>query len=280
MKNDKNIYSPIFSIITPTYNRCYCLWRSIQSVLNQTYPFFELIIVDDNSTDETEKLVQQFNDPRIIYIKLDKNIGPAPSRNVGLKKARGKYVAYLDSDNTWYSEYLSVMHDSFQKHSEKVLVFCKKNYRLTLVDANGDEQRVRDETTNSRKFFGLKRLWHRRIIIDTNTICHKREEIIKLGGWDETISFWEDWELTMRVSEKYPDGFLYLNRTMLDYEQKINLAESDKIFANWEQEEEKIFKKYKGHPLLEGQTWFPPEKGNKSTLGVVEYLRSKHRTKK
>ncbi len=269
-------YHPRFSVITATYNRCYILWRAIQSVLSQTYPFFELIIVDDASRDETEKLVQQFSDPRIRYFKLEKNRGASAARNFGLKKAKGELIAYLDSDNTWYPDFLEVMNEAFNKHKDKVLIFCKKNYRLTLIE-NGKEKRVRDEFSYSRRFFDLKRLWHRRILIDTNTMCHKKKEIIKLGGWDENIKFWEDWELALRVSTKYPKGFLYLNRALLDYEQKIDITQSEKVFKLWESEERKIFNKYKGNPLLEGQTWFPPNKNNKSTLGVIEYLRKKHK---
>jgi glycosyltransferase involved in cell wall biosynthesis len=270
-------YLPDISVITPTYNRCYILWRAIQSVLNQTFPFFELLIIDDNSQDDTELLVGQFKDPRIRYVKLKKNSGPANARNIGLKHAKAGLVAYLDSDNEWHKDFLQTMHDGFVKNPDKVLLFCKKNYRLTLVDEKGQEKKVRDEFTAHEKYFDLKRLWHRRIMIDTSSMCHKRTEIIKLGGWDQNLHFWEDWELTLRVSQKYPDGFLYLNRTLLNYEQKIELKAADRIFKMWEREERKIFNKHKGHPLLDGQTWFPPQKGNRSTLGVVEYLKDKHR---
>ncbi|MFH0892742.1 MAG: glycosyltransferase family A protein [Candidatus Falkowbacteria bacterium] len=272
MKN----YKPKFSVITATRDRCYILWRAIQSVLAQTYPFFELLIIDDASRDATEKLARQFTDPRIRYFKLKKNIGPAAVRNYGLKQAKGELIAYLDSDNAWYPEFLELMGKAFAGDKDRVLVFCKKNYRLTLVDENGEEKRVRDEYTNADRYFDLKRLWHRRIMIDTSSMCHKRKEIMKLGGWDENIKFWEDWELTLRISKKFPKGFLYLNRALLDYEQKIDMRKADKVFAMWEREEKKIFYKHEGHPLLSGQTWFPPEKGNRSTLGVVDYLRRKH----
>ncbi len=269
-------YKPEISVIMPTYNRVYILWRAIQSVLKQSYPFFELLIVDDNSKDETEKLVQQFSDPRIRYFKLSRNKGASAARNFGLKKSKAELIAYLDSDNVWYPDFLEVMVNAFKKHKDKVLIFAKKNYRLTLVERNGKEKRIRDEFSNSKKFFDLKRLWHRRILIDTNSMCHKKKAVLAVGAWDEKQKFWEDWELTLRLSKKYPKGFLFLNRTLFDYEQKIDLSRADKIFKFWEKEEAKIFKKFKGDPLLEGQTWFPPQKGNKSTLGVVDYLRKKH----
>ena len=274
MKN----YTLRFSVILPTYDRCYILWRAIKSVLSQTYPFFELIIVDDGSSDETEKLINIFKDPRIKYFKLKKNRGASGARNFGMEKAIGEFIAYIDSDNLWYDDFLQVMNDSIEKCPDKVLFFSKKNYRLTIVDENGDEQRLRDETTGNKKYFDIKRLWHRRIIIDTNTMCHRKEEVIELGGWDEEIKFWEDWELTLRISKKYPDGFMYLNRALVDYEQKIEIADADKTFAFWESEERKIFEKHEGHPLLTGQTWFPPRVGNRSTLGVIDYLRNKYKS--
>ena len=272
-------YHPKFSVITATRNRCHVLWRAIQSVLAQTYPFFELLIIDDASSDKTSELIKQFKDPRVRYFKLNKNVGGAAARNYGLRKARGELIAYLDDDNAWYPEFLESMRKAFEKNKNKVLVFCKKNYRLTLIEKNGKEVRVRDELTGHRKYFDLKRLWHRRIMIDTNSMCHRKNEIIKLGGWDEKLKFWEDWELTLRVSKKYPKGFLYINRALLDYEQKIDLSRARETFRMWEAEEKKIFNKHKGYPLLEGQSWFPPEKGNKSTLGVIDYLRGKHMRK-
>ncbi|PLX26877.1 hypothetical protein C0583_05495 [Candidatus Parcubacteria bacterium] len=272
-------YQPKFSVITATFNMSYVLWKAIQSVLEQTYPFFELIIVDDNSSDDTEKLIKEFSDPRIVYIKNKNNIGPAGARNIGLKKARGEWIAYLDSDNTWHREFLEVMNDAKTREPERVLFFCKKNYRLSIIDEKGERVNLRDEFSNHKKHFDLKRLWHRRIMIDTNTMCHKRDEIVNLGGWDESLDFWEDWDLTLRISIEHPDGILYLNRALLDYEQTLDIKKAEEIFSVWEKAEEKIFKKYEGHPLLEGQTWFPPEKGNKSTLGVIDFLKSKHKNK-
>jgi len=270
-------FKPRISVITACFNHGYVIWKAIQSVLKQTYPFFELIIIDDASTDETGKAVNEFSDPRIRYHRLKENLGPSGARNHGLKKARGELIAYLDADNTWHPEFLEVMIKAHDEHPDKVVTFCKKNYRLALVDETGREQRVRDEFSRSDDYFDLKRLWHRRIMIDTNSMCHKREEIIELGGWDPDIKFWEDWELTLRISKKYPKGFLYINRALLDYEQKIDLAKAQETFARWEEEEAKVFNKHKDYPMLKGQTWFPPKKGNKSTLGVIEYLREKHK---
>ena len=89
------------SIIMPTYNRERLVLRSIQSILDQTYTNWELIIVDDGSTDSTQQVVQSVNDQRISYIKNQKNMGAALSRNKGVQLANYNYLAFQDSDDVW-----------------------------------------------------------------------------------------------------------------------------------------------------------------------------------
>lgn len=267
-------YQPIFSVILPTYNHCYTLWRAILSVINQTYPFFELIIIDDCSKDETEKLVKTFTDPRIRYYKLKKHSGASAARNFGIRKAKGRYIAYIDADNQWYSDFLETFNHAFKKYPNKVLIFSKKNYRLKVVDEDGRKKNLRDEIYGHRKYFDLKRLWQRKIIIDTNTLVHKKEIINKVGGWDEKLDFWEDFEFTLRISKKYPEGILYLNRALVDYEQILDFKDKAKTITAWQKAEKYIFNKHKDHPLIKEQRWYPSKKF-KSTESVVKYLRGK-----
>ncbi|OKA33153.1 glycosyltransferase family 2 protein, partial [Bacillus cereus] len=91
----------LISIITPVYNSEKYIEFTIKSVLNQTYSNWEMLIVDDCSKDGTEEVINQFKDPRIKYSKLEKNSGAAVARNEALKKARGKYIAFLDADDMW-----------------------------------------------------------------------------------------------------------------------------------------------------------------------------------
>lgn len=278
---------PTFSVIMPTFNRCYVLWRAINSVLNQTYPHFELIIIDDASTDDTEKQVKLFTDPRIKYFKLKTNKGPSGARNFGLTKSIGKYIAYLDSDNEWHKDYLETIFKAFQNHKNKQIVFTKKNYRLNIINEKGGKETIRDEFTNHNKYFDLKRLWQRRIIIDVNTMCHKKSVLKKVGTWDENLDFWEDWEWTLRASKFYPNGFMYLNRSLVDYEQTLDFTEKEKHFKKWIEAERYVFEKHKDHPLIEHQDWLEEEnknmqnfeKGrrpsNQSTMAIIEFLRAK-----
>lgn len=98
----------LVSIITPAYNSEKFISETIQSVINQTYQYWELIIVDDYSSDETCKIVNEYNkkDSRIKLYKLQENSGAAVARNFALSKTKGRYIAYLDADDLWYDEKL------------------------------------------------------------------------------------------------------------------------------------------------------------------------------
>lgn len=96
----------LVSIIMPSYNTAKFIADTIQSVLNQTYTNWELIIVDDCSNDNTDEIVSNFQDERIHYLKNELNSGAAVSRNRALKEAKGKWIAFLDSDDLWMSEKL------------------------------------------------------------------------------------------------------------------------------------------------------------------------------
>ena len=92
---------PTVTIIIPTYNRAHLLGRAIRSVLTQTFHNWELIVVDDASTDNTKEVAYSFQDPRIHYLCHETNRGGPAARNTGIREARGLYIAFLDSDDEW-----------------------------------------------------------------------------------------------------------------------------------------------------------------------------------
>lgn len=118
MSVDKNLKNPLISVIIPTYNGTDALSRAILSVINQTYSNFELIIIDDCSTDNTEMVVRTFKDDRIIYIRHSQNKGTAAARNMGISKAKGTLLAFLDSDDEFLPEKLEKQSEVFQFVSE------------------------------------------------------------------------------------------------------------------------------------------------------------------
>ena len=114
--------APSFSIILPTYNRVHCICNAINSVLKQTYPKFELIIIDDGSTDGTDKTLsqryaEQHKSGKIIYKRIQKS-GVCKARNEGLRLAKNDWIAYVDSDNTVSPYFLGVFAKEILKNTK------------------------------------------------------------------------------------------------------------------------------------------------------------------
>ena len=128
----------LVSIIMPSYNTAEYIADSIKSVLKQTYENWELIIVDDCSTDGTDEVVKKFSDKRIRYFKNKKNSGAAVSRNRALKLAQGRWIAFLDSDDLWSSKKLETQID-FMKFNG--YYFSYTNY--DEIDMNGNRTGIR-----------------------------------------------------------------------------------------------------------------------------------------
>lgn len=114
---------PLISVIMATYNRAHLLPRAIRSVLNQTYKDFEIIVVDDGSTDSTEEVVKTFQDRRILYYKQGENKGMLAARNKGFDVARGDYVTLLDDDDELLPEALEVAINKLNELSERGVKF-------------------------------------------------------------------------------------------------------------------------------------------------------------
>ncbi len=104
--------APAFSVVIPTYNRAHLLPRAIQSVLRQSFAEFELIVVDDHSTDDTPQVVRAFSDPRLVYVRREQNGGASATRNSGIRRSRGQYVAFLDDDDEYRPPFLAEMHQA------------------------------------------------------------------------------------------------------------------------------------------------------------------------
>ena len=113
---------PFFSVVIPTYNCAEFLQRSLESVFSQTYQDFEVIVIDNSSTDNTENVLDSVDDKRLTVIKVNNNGIIAHSRNKGIENAKGKWVAFLDSDDIWKPEKLEKISDAIVNNSEVILV--------------------------------------------------------------------------------------------------------------------------------------------------------------
>lgn len=184
---------PLISVIMPVYNRKDVVMNAINSVLNQTYENFELIVIDDASTDGTTDLLKEINNPKVKVIFHEKNKYASGARNTGLKNAKGEYIAYLDSDNLLDERYLAATVGAF----------------LEFPDAGGlYSAQYRYETYDSKPFavqFGSlnKSLLHNHNFVDMNCFAHRRDVYEKIGGFDETLKGADDWDLVLKISNNY-----------------------------------------------------------------------------
>lgn len=129
------------SIITPLYNGEEFIEETINSVLNQSYTNWEMIITDDNSIDNSFKIVEKYlkSDPRIKYVKLDKNQGAAVCRNTSIEMAKGKYIAFLDSDDIWKKDKLERQIQFMEKNN---YYFTFTKYQQILEDGTKTEKQI------------------------------------------------------------------------------------------------------------------------------------------
>lgn len=185
---------PLVSVIMPIYNRERIMDRAITSVLNQTYSNFELLIIDDASTDNTLDSLISYDDSRINIFSNDVNKGASYSRNVGLKNAKGKYIFYLDSDNTWQKDYLETMVASYYRLPDADAVYCGQ-YLYTQFD---------DSVPYAIRYGSMNRsMLCNSNYIDLNCFSHKKEIISDLKGFDETLNSLIDWDFIIRLSLSY-----------------------------------------------------------------------------
>ncbi|MFK7899758.1 MAG: glycosyltransferase family 2 protein [Cyclobacteriaceae bacterium] len=182
---------PFFSVILPTYNRELFLEKTIQSVLEQSVTDFELLIIDDGSTDGTKKLVNHYikKDQRITYF-YQENLERAKARNLGISKAKGQFLVFLDSDDWWYVSHLEVLQKAIDQYEE--CNFFANSYQYTV---QGD---TKQHTYLSKLDTGV---YDYRLLIEGNHLscnfCVKNNKNLFFNE-NEKILFFEDWELLMR----------------------------------------------------------------------------------
>jgi hypothetical protein len=187
------VIAPAVSVIVPTYQRREPVKRAVASVLSQTFRDFELVVVDDGSTDGTGETLAALGD-RIRYV-WQENAGVAAARNTGVEMARGRIVAFLDSDDRWLPEHLAVVTEALARHPEAVLASTCPMFRVTG-----------HEDPRDAKLLDLR---HR--LIDygatvgfTACVAVRREALLKAGCFDEGIRAEEDTDLWTRLGTLGP----------------------------------------------------------------------------
>ena len=124
---------PLLSIIIPTYNDCVNLKKNIRSILTQSFDSYEIIIINDCSTDDTNIYLATIDNKRIFYENLSQNKGPGYARNIGIKKARGKWISFLDSDDGWSDSRLVEISKAI-KNNDQFDIFCHNEIQINKIN--------------------------------------------------------------------------------------------------------------------------------------------------
>lgn len=199
------------SVIIPTYNRGKYVCEAIESVLGQTFQDFEVIVVDDGSTDDTRQRIEHYL-PRIEYIH-QKNAGPAAARNTGIAASKGEYVAFLDSDDLWLPNKLRLQVEFMDSNPQCGMVFadlCRFKGDQIVCPSFFREREGQDASGDmfnkliSEDFFHFLR--HIMYFIVTSTVLLRREVFDKVGTFDESLPVTEDYDMWLRIARRYSIG--------------------------------------------------------------------------
>jgi GT2 family glycosyltransferase len=193
---------PRISVVIPTYNRARDLERAITSVLAQTFDDFEVLVIDNQSTDDTAAVVAQFSDRRISLHSVDNQGVVAKSRNMGIHLARGEYVAFLDSDDWWTRTKLRVSLDSLE--SGAAVVF----HHLYLVTHPRQRVHLRKVRARDLRRPVFRDLLHNGSAIPQSSVVMRRDLLVEVGGMpeDRELVAMEDymcWLNAARLTEKF-----------------------------------------------------------------------------
>lgn len=188
---------PLVSVIIPTYNHGHFLGRALQSVLDQTYTNWEAIVIDNCSEDNTDEVVQGFEDPRITLLKIHNSGVIAASRNKGIYAAKGEWVAFLDSDDVWYPKKLELC---LQKAESGYGLVCHGEVWVSLQ--NGARQ-LREVFYGPETNATFNKLLFEANCISTSAVIVRAHHLSKVAGFDESITIItaEDYHLWLKLAQ-------------------------------------------------------------------------------
>lgn len=199
----------MFSIIMPVWNRAGLIVRAIDSVLAQTFKDYELIIIDDGSDDNLQDAVEPYLSNKITYYRISRS-GVGAARNFGIERSAYPFIAYLDSDNRWYPEFLARMRDALQGAGTSwEIAYCMANcYRKDLVTGNVFQDGTMGQPFNFKKLMEGN-------YIDINTFVHSRKALEFAGKFDEKLRRLEDWDIIIRMTSLFDPVFV--QHVLVDY---------------------------------------------------------------
>jgi glycosyltransferase involved in cell wall biosynthesis len=205
-----DIARPLVTIVIPTFNHAEYLDRALKSVLDQTYANWEAIVIDNHSTDNTDEVIAKFTDPRINCIKIYNKGVIAISRNAGISKAKGEWIAFLDSDDWWMKNKIELSLDVAVKE-------CADLIFHDLFMAKNVKQKIYFKKTNGRapdKSVFKYLLQNGNVIPNSSVLVRKSvlDKVGKLSTLEDKVS-WEDFDCWLRIS-KITNQFYYINKPL------------------------------------------------------------------
>lgn len=234
---------PLVSVIIPTYNRAMFLPAAIQSILDQTYPNVEIVLVDDGSTDETEAVLKPFMS-KIKYITTEHK-GAAHARNTGMKAAAGKYIAFLDSDDTYRQYKLELQVDFMEEHPEVGMVYTEFSGKFENGNLNELNMRNYHDIYNRKGWayediFPIKgefsccaldkpvdyyigNIFNYTLMdtfVTTNTVLFQKKILETVGFQNESYRFAQEYEFVVRICKYYQVAFLNISTYVIFLHEK------------------------------------------------------------
>ena len=197
--------NPLFSVVCPVYNSEEYILEALESVLSQTLPPDEIIVIDDGSTDNTLKIVNDLelaNKNKIEIIKSEHK-GPGSARNIGIERSKSTWIAFLDSDDIWKENKLEIVSKNIISNPLND-IFCHSEYHL---DLNGSLKLVNYGKTFNYSKKLINQLFLRNFFSTSAVVC-KKELVDKFGGFDEEMMNAQDYDLWLKISQKANPFFI------------------------------------------------------------------------
>lgn len=193
--------SQLVSVIIPTYNRSAVIFRAIDSVFAQTYKNFELIIVDDGSTDETREHLRELIDSNKIKYLKQENLGVSSARNLGVLNSKGSLITFLDSDDEWLPHKLQDQINYFIKNPHLKIVYGEEQWIR-----NG--KRVNQKAIHKKSGGWIFSSCIQQCLIAPSSVMLTRILFNEMGGFDESFVVCEDYDLWLKISSTNEIGFI------------------------------------------------------------------------
>lgn len=197
---------PKVSVIIPTHNRSNLLIEAIKSVINQSYQDYEILVIDDASTDDTEEVIKSINNEKIIYIKNESSMGGSQTRNIGIKRSSGEYIAFLDDDDIWLENKLEKQIKIIKENEDVGIVSCSN------IEIDNNYNIVGEKLRNSFKLMKNKEAFHKMLVENfiggASNVLIRKKCLEEVNGFTPCLKSAQETNLYIKILSKGWDLFV------------------------------------------------------------------------